>query len=72
MAPNDGYIVNPLSLDDNGDPIDMMGIIARNNISVATSVEFRWQSIIMLTDPDINIDGGIFCMDGGFHCAGFK
>ena len=41
MIPNggDGYIVNPDSVDENGNPIDLMGIIARNDLTVATSVE---------------------------------
>ena len=67
MIPNGsgGYTVNPASLDENGDPLDMMGIIARNNITIATSVESGgWANNV--TDPDINIDGGIICLDGGF------
>ena len=60
-----GYMINPDSKNDDGTPIDMMGIIARNNISVATSEESGGKAN-NVDNPNIDIDGGIICMDGGF------
>ena len=63
-----GYMVNPASLDADGNPKDMMGIIATNNIIVSTNDVLNnlggYQNNVV--DKDINIDAGIFCNSGGF------
>ncbi len=68
MIPNGegGYMINPASVDVNGKPIDMMGIIATNNISVATAGNLGGYTNNVV-NHDIHIDAGIFCNSGGFN-----
>lgn len=71
MIPNGsgGYMVNPASLDADGNPIDLMGIIATNDVVVSTSGTLGgYQNNVI--DPDIHIDAGIFCNSGGFRVQG--
>ncbi len=67
MIPNGsgGYMVNPASLDADGKPLDLLGIIATNNIYVSTAGNLGGQENNVI-DHDIHIDGGIFCNSGGF------
>jgi hypothetical protein len=67
MIPNGegGYMVNPASLDGDGNPLDMLGIIATNNITVSTEGNLGGYENNVLNE-DIQIDGGIFCNSGGF------
>ena len=68
MIPNGqgGYMINPASVDANGKPIDMMGIIATNNISVSTKGNLGGYTNNVV-NKDIHIDAGIFCNSGGFN-----
>ena len=71
MIPNGegGYMVNPASLDANGKPTDLLGIIATNNVIVSTSGNLGGYTNNVV-NKDINIDGGIFCNSGGFSVEG--
>ncbi len=71
MVPNGegGYKVNPLSLDADGKPLDMLGIIATNDILVSTSGNLGGYENNVV-NKDIQIDGGIFCNSGGFKVQG--
>ena len=62
-------MVNPASLDVNGKPIDLLGIIATNNVIVSTSGNLGGYTNNVV-NKDINIDGGIFCNSGGFSVEG--
>ena len=68
MIPNGegGYKINPASVDADGKPIDMMGIIATNNISVATAGNLGGYTNNVV-NHNIHIDAGIFCNSGGFN-----
>lgn len=74
MIPNGegGYKVNPASLDVDGNPLDMMGVIATNNVFVSTKNEVNnlggYQNNVV--NRDIQIDAGIFCNSGGFSVEG--
>lgn len=67
MIPNGkgGFTVNPASLDGDGKPLDMLGIIATNNILVSTNGNLGGVTN-NVTNKNIQIDGGIFCNSGGF------
>jgi hypothetical protein len=70
MIPNGagGYMVNPASLDADEKPIDVMGIIATNDIVVSTSNKGTlggYENNVV--SQDIHIDAGIFCNSGGFR-----
>lgn len=71
MIPNGdgGYMVNPASLDANGKALDMLGIIATNNILVSTNGNLGGYENNVV-NKDIQIDGGIFCNSGGFKVQG--
>jgi len=71
MIPNGegGYMVNPASLDADGKPLDMMGIIATNDIVVSTSGNLGGYENNVV-DHDIQIDAAIFCNSGGFRVDG--
>ena len=60
------YKVNPLALDSNGDPKDLLGIIATNNVIVSTSGNLGGYTN-NVADKNINVDGSIFCNSGGFE-----
>lgn len=71
MIPNGsgGYMINPASLDGDGNPKDLMGIITTNDVLVSTSgnlggFENNVQNL------DIHIDAGIFGNSGGFKVEG--
>jgi hypothetical protein len=70
MIPNGagGYMINPASLDGDGKPKDIMGIVTTNDVIVSTSNSANnlggYQNNVL--DPDIHIDGAIFCNSGGF------
>ncbi len=49
----------------NGKPIDLLGIIATNNVIVSTAGNLGGYENNVV-NPDIHIDGGIFCNSGGF------
>lgn len=65
----DGYMVNPASLDINGDPLDVLGVVATNNVVVSTlkTSDDLGGYDNNVADPNIHIDGGIFCNSGGFY-----
>ncbi len=71
MIPNGegGYMVNPASVDADGKPIDMLGIIATNDILVSTSGNLGGYENNVV-NKNIQIDGGIFCNSGGFKVQG--
>ena len=71
MIPNGtgGYMINPASVDADGNPIDLMGIIATNNIIVSTSGNLGGYTNNVL-NKDIRIDAGVFCNSGGFSVQG--
>ena len=71
MIPNGegGYKVNPASIDADGKPIDLLGIIATNNVLVSTSGNLGGYTNNVV-NKDIVIDGGIFCNSGGFSVEG--
>ena len=66
MIPNGagGYMINPAA-------DDMMGIVATNNIYVATS-EKSGGKANNVTNPDIHVDAAIFCVKGGFQVQDFN
>jgi hypothetical protein len=74
MIPNGegGYMVNPLSLNEEGKPKDMLGIVATNNVIVSTANTPNnlggYQNNVV--NKNINIDGAIFCNSGGFSVEG--
>ena len=67
MIPNGegGYMINPASVDENGKPRDLLGIIATNNVIVSTAGNLGGYENNVV-NPNIHIDGGIFCNSGGF------
>jgi len=71
MIPNGsgGYMINPASLDADGKPRDILGIITTNNVLVSTSGNLGGYQNNVLNN-DINIDGAIFCNSGGFKVEG--
>ena len=71
MIPNGagGYMVNPASLDVDGSPLDVLGLIATNNVLVSTSGSLGGYENNVV-NHDINIDAGIFCNSGGFKVEG--
>lgn len=70
MIPNGegGYKINPASIDADGNPLDMMGVIATNNVIVSTENQVNnlggYQNNVV--NRDIHIDAAIFCNSGGF------
>jgi len=73
MIPNgSGYEINPASLDENGKPKDMMGIVATNNVIVSTAntPNNLGGYLNNVANKDIHIDGAIFCNSGGFSVEG--
>ncbi len=66
MIPNGsgGYMINPAA-------DDMMGIVATNNIYVATS-QVSGGKANNVTNPDIHVDAAIFCVQGGFQVEDFN
>lgn len=71
MIPNGegGYMVNPASLDANGKPNDLLGVIATNNVLVSTTGNLGGYTNNVV-NKDIQINGGIFCNSGGFSVQG--
>jgi hypothetical protein len=70
MIPNGegGFKINPASLDADGNPLDLFGLITTNDIVVATVNTDNlggYQNNVV--NKDIHIDGGIFCNSGGFR-----
>jgi hypothetical protein len=71
MIPNGagGYMINPASLDADGKPRDVLGIVTTNNVFVSTSGNLGgYQNNVL--NQDIQIDAGIFCNSGGFKVEG--
>ncbi|HEY6626828.1 MAG TPA: hypothetical protein VIZ21_07725 [Ignavibacteriaceae bacterium] len=71
MIPNGagGYMINPASLDADGKPRDVLGIVTTNNVLVSTSGNLGgYQNNVL--NQDIHIDAGIFCNSGGFKVEG--
>ena len=60
---NGGYMINPESVDSDGKPKDLMGIVAANSIFISTLGNLGGQE--NNTDGNVNIDAGIFCNMGG-------
>jgi len=71
MIPNGegGYMINPASVDVDGKPIDLLGIIATNDILVSTAGNLGGY-LNNVVNRNIQIDGGIFCNSGGFKVQG--
>jgi hypothetical protein len=71
MIPNGegGYMVNPASLDADGKPLDLLGVIATNDVVVSTSGTLGGYENNAV-NKNINVDAGIFCNSGGFKVQG--
>jgi hypothetical protein len=74
MIPNGsgGYMINPASLDAEGNPKDILGIVTTNNVIVSTAntPNNLGGYLNNVVNQDIHIDGAIFCNSGGFSVQG--
>lgn len=71
MIPNGagGYMINPGSLDEDGKPKDVLGVITTNDVVVSTSGNLGGY-VNNVVNHDIQVDGAIFCNSGGFRVEG--